>query len=125
MPQKKNPDALELIRGKSAGIVASATHRRVTLKGLPLAYKEGMEERSNRISSSADQCSAMLRVATGFMSAVGLNSRAMRAAASTGFMNAHGGSRISGKAGTPFRTAHEQIGAAVQLCVKKGCEFRT
>jgi argininosuccinate lyase len=124
MPQKKNPDALELIRGKSAGLLASATQLTVTLKGLPLAYNKDMQETQMPIFSSADQCSAMLRVATGFVSAVGFNFERMRAAASTGFMNAMAAAGYLVRQGTPFRTAHEQIGAAVQLCVKKGCELQ-
>lgn len=124
MPQKKNPDALELIRGKSAGLLASATQLAVTLKGMPLAYNKDMQETQMPIFSSADQCSALLRVATGFMSAVGFNFERMRAAAGTGFMNAMAAAGCLVRQGTPFRTAHEQIGAAVQLCVNKGCELQ-
>jgi argininosuccinate lyase len=124
MPQKKNPDALELIRGKSAGVLANAMQLAVTLKGLPLAYNKDMQETQQPIFSSADQCSAMLRVATGFMNSVEFEFDRMRTAASTGFMNSMAAAGCLVRQGTPFRTAHEQIGTAVQLCVKKGCELQ-
>lgn len=123
MPQKKNPDSLELIRGKAAGLFANATALFVTLKGLPLAYNKDMQETQLPVFTSAEQCVAMLRVATGFMASVKLNYDRMQAAASTGFMNAMAGAGYLVRQGTAFRSAHERIGAAVRLCVEKDCEL--
>ena len=123
MPQKKNPDALELIRGKSAGLLANATQLMVTLKGLPLAYNKDMQETQVPVFSAAEQSAAMLKVAAGFMAAVQFNFERMRAAASTGFMNAMAAAGYLVRQEVPFRTAHEQIGAAVRACVAKGCEL--
>ena len=123
MPQKKNPDALELIRGKSAALLASATQLTVTLKGLPLAYNKDVQETQVPLFRAAEECSAMLRVAAGFMKAVQFNVDRMRAAASTGFMNAMAAAGYLVRQGVAFRTAHEQIGAAVRACVTKGCEL--
>ena len=124
MPQKKNPDALELIRGKAAGLLANATQLIVTVKGLPLAYNKDMQETQMPVFIAAEQSSAILKVAKGFMAAVHFNLDRMRAAASTGFMNAMAAAGYLVRQGVPFRTAHEQIGAAVRTCVAKGCELQ-
>jgi argininosuccinate lyase len=124
MPQKKNPDALELIRGKSGGLLANATQLMVTLKGLPLAYNKDMQETQVPVFAAAEQCSAMLRVAAGFIAVVQFNFDRMRQAASTGFMNAMAAAGYLVRQGVPFRTAHERIGVAVRKCVAKGCELQ-
>jgi argininosuccinate lyase len=124
MPQKKNPDALELIRGKSATLLANATQLMVTLKGLPLAYNKDLQETQLPIFSAAQQCAAMLRVAAGFMADVQFNFDRMQQAACTGFMNAMAAAGHLVRQGVPFRTAHEQIGVAVRKCVAKGCELQ-
>ena len=124
MPQKKNPDSLELIRGKSAALIASATQLLVTMKGLPLAYNKDMQETQQPVFAAAEQSAAMLKVAAGFMTTVKLNLERMQAAASTGFMNAMAAAGYLVRQGVPFRSAHEQIGAAVRLCVAKNCELQ-
>jgi argininosuccinate lyase len=124
MPQKKNPDSLELIRGKSAVLIANATQLLVTMKGLPLAYNKDMQETQLPVFAAAEQSAAMLKVAAGFMTTVQLNLERMQAVASTGFMNAMAAAGYLVRQGTPFRSAHEQIGAAVRLCVEKGCELQ-
>jgi argininosuccinate lyase len=123
MPQKKNPDALELIRGKCGRIVGQANALTITLKGLPLAYNKDLQESQQPVFEVAEQCSSMLRVAAGFMKSVGFNLDAMQRAASTGFMNAMAAAGYLSKQGVPFRDAHEKIGAAVRLCVEKKCEI--
>jgi len=123
MPQKKNPDALELIRGKAARVFAEATALFVTAKGLPLAYNKDMQETQQPVFSAAQQVSGILRVATGFMSSVTFDYARMEEAASTGFMNALAGAAYLVRNGVPFRTAHEQIGKAVQVSLQKGCEL--
>lgn len=123
MPQKKNPDALELIRGKCGRIVGQANALTITLKGLPLAYNKDMQETQQPVFEVAEQSTSMLRVAAGFMRTVGFNLDAMQRAASTGFMNAMAAAGYLSKKGVPFRDAHEKIGAAVRLCVEKNCEI--
>ena len=124
MPQKKNPDSLELIRGKSAALIANATQLLITMKGLPLAYNKDMQETQQPVFAAAQQSSAMLKVAVGFMTTVELNLQKMQAAASTGFMNAMAAAGYLVRQGVPFRSAHEQIGSAVRLCVERNCELQ-
>jgi argininosuccinate lyase len=123
MPQKKNPDALELIRGKSARVFADATALFMTVKGLPLAYNKDMQETQQPVFAAAQQIASIVRVATGFMASVTFDFERMQETASGGFMNALAGAAYLVRSGVPFRTAHEKIGKAVQLCVLKGCEL--
>ena len=123
MPQKKNPDALELIRGKSARVFADATALFLTVKGLPLAYNKDMQETQQPVFAATQQVASMVQVATGFMANVIFDNERMREAASGGFMNALAGAAHLVRHGVPFRHAHEMIGKAVQLCVQKGCEL--
>jgi argininosuccinate lyase len=123
MPQKKNPDALELIRGKCGRIVGLANALTITLKGLPLAYNKDLQETQQPVFEAAEQSRAMLRVAAGFMKTVEFKFEVMQLAASTGFMNAMAAAGYMSKKGVAFRDAHEKIGAAVRVAVEKGCEI--
>ncbi|HEX8892525.1 MAG TPA: argininosuccinate lyase [Terriglobales bacterium] len=123
MPQKKNPDALELIRGKAAKVFADANALFVTVKALPLAYNKDMQETQQPVFSAAQQTSSIVQVATGFMASVTFDYARMRQAATGGFMNALAAAAHLVRNGVPFRIAHEMIGKAVQLCVQKGCEL--
>ena len=123
MPQKKNPDALELIRGKSAKVFADAVTLFITLKGLPLAYNKDVQETQQPIFAAAQQVASMVQIATGFTASVKFDYARMQEAATSGFMNALAGAAYLVRTGVPFRHAHEMIGKAVQLCVKKGCEL--
>ncbi len=123
MPQKKNPDALELIRGKAGKVFADATALFIGVKGLPLAYNKDLQETQQPVFSAAQQVSSMLRVATGFMATVGFNYDRMLRAASCGFMNAQAAAAYLVRQGVPFRRAHELIGKAVRLCLEQGCEL--
>ncbi len=123
MPQKKNPDAMELIRGKAGKVVADATGLLITMKGLPLAYNKDMQETQQPVFSAAEHVASMLRVATGYLASVTFNYERMLQAASGGFMNALAAATHLVRQGVPFRKAHELIGKAVQLCVQKGCEL--
>jgi argininosuccinate lyase len=123
MPQKKNPDALELIRGKSAKVFADAVTLFITVKGLPLAYNKDLQETQQPVFAAVQQVASMLRVATGFMASVTFDYAVMQDAATGGFMNALAGAAFLVRNGVPFRHAHEMIGRAVQLCVEKGCEL--
>ncbi len=123
MPQKKNPDALELIRGKAGKIFAEAAALFVGVKGLPLAYNKDLQETQQPIFSVVQQVSSTIRVATGFMTTVEFNYAHMQQTASGGFMNAQAAAAYLVKLGVPFRKAHELIGKAVRLCVERGCEL--
>src|SRR5664279_3851400 len=123
MPQKKNPDALELIRGKSSKVFADAMTLFITLKGLPLAYNKDMQETQQPVFAAAQQVASMVRVATGFMASVRFDYAVMQDAATEGFMNALDAAAYLVRHGVFFRHAHEMIGRAVQLCVEKGSEL--
>lgn len=123
MPQKKNPDALELIRGKCGRITGQTNALTITLKGLPLAYNKDLQESQQPVFEVAEQTMSMLRVAAGFMKTVGFKLDAMQRAASTGFMNAMSAAGFLSKKGIPFRDAHEKIGTAVRMCIEKNCEI--
>jgi len=123
MPQKKNPDALELIRGKVGRVFAEANSLFVTAKGLPLAYNKDLQETQQPIFAVASQLSSMLRVGTGFLASVTFDYVQMQKAASTGFMNAMAAAAYLVQGGVPFRQAHELLGRAVRLCVEKSCEL--
>ena len=123
MPQKKNPDSCELIRGKAGRVIANATALLISAKGLPLAYNKDLQETQQPVFDSAEQCAAMVKIATGFMATVTFNLDRMRAAATSGCMNAMAAAGHLVKTGVPFRRAHELIGNAVQLCIQNGCEL--
>ncbi len=123
MPQKKNPDALELIRGKAGKVYAEATALFIGVKGLPLAYNKDLQETQQPVFAAAQQVASMVRVATGFMTTVTFNFARMNDAAIHGFMNAQAAAAYLVRQGVPFRKAHELIGKAVRVCVEQGCEL--
>ncbi|HEY1731790.1 MAG TPA: argininosuccinate lyase [Terriglobales bacterium] len=123
MPQKKNPDALELIRGKCGKVYGEATALFVGVKGLPLAYNKDLQETQQPVFTAAQQVASMVRVATGFMATVEFNFDRMNEAASRGFMNAQAAAAYLVRQGVPFRKAHELIGKAVRMCVEQSCEL--
>jgi argininosuccinate lyase len=123
MPQKKNPDLLELVRGKSGRVIGSATALLVTMKGLPLAYNKDLQETQELLFEPADTMLHMLPLVTGFMKAVEFHFDAMERVAQSGFMNAWAGATYLVNHGVPSRLAHERIGKAVQLALERGCEL--
>jgi argininosuccinate lyase len=124
MPQKKNPDLLELVRGKAGRVVGHATALMITLKGLPLAYNKDLQETQEALFDSADTMLSMLPLVTGFMKAVEWNHPRMEQAAQSGFTNAWAAATYLVKRCVPSRLAHERIGKAVQLCLEKNCELQ-
>jgi argininosuccinate lyase len=124
MPQKKNPDLLELVRGKSSRIIGHATALMIALKGLPLAYNKDLQETQQPLFDSADTVLQMLPLVTGWMRTVEFDSERMLQAAQSGFMNAWAAATYLVKRGVPSRLAHEQIGKAVQMCLDKRCELQ-
>ncbi len=123
MPQKMNPDLLELTRGKAARIIGNATALLVTLKGLPLAYNKDLQETQQPLFDAAGTVLALLPLVSGWMKAAEFDYDRMQAAAQSGFMNAWAGATYLVRRGVPFRLAHEQIGKAVQTCVERSCEL--
>jgi argininosuccinate lyase len=123
MPQKKNPDLLELVRGKTGRIIGNATALTVTLKGLPLAYNKDLQETQQPLFDSAETMLALLPLVAGFMKAVAFDIEKMNTAAQSGFMNAWAAATYLVNRGIPSRLAHEQIGKAVKLCLEKTCEL--
>jgi argininosuccinate lyase len=123
MPQKKNPDALELLRGKAGRVLGSATTLETVLKGLPLAYNKDLQEAQEPLFSATDSVLSSLPVATGFMAAVLFDTERMKTAATTGFLNATAAARYLVTKGVPFRLAHSAVGQAVRLALQKECEL--
>jgi argininosuccinate lyase len=124
MPQKKNPDLLELARGKAARIIGAATTLAVTLKGLPLAYNKDLQETQEPLFDAAETVLALIPLATNWMKTVEFHLDRMQDVAQSGFLNAWAAATYLVRRGVPFRLAHEQVGKAVQLCLKKGCELQ-
>src|SRR5207244_4696742 len=124
MPQKKNPDLLELVRGKAARVVGDATTLLVAVKGLPLAYNKDLQETQQPLFDASETVLSVLPLIAGFMKVVEFDYDRMQKTAESGFMNAWAAATYLVQRGVPFRLAHEQIGKAVQLCLEKGCELQ-
>ena len=123
MPQKKNPDLLELVRGKTGRVIGAATALMVTLKGLPLAYNKDLQETQEPLFDAADTALDLLPLVAGWMKAVEFDYARMNEAAQSGFMNSWAAATYLVNRGVPSRLAHEQIGKAVKLCLEKNCEL--
>jgi argininosuccinate lyase len=123
MPQKKNPDLLELVRGKVGRVIGSATALMITLKGLPLAYNKDLQETQQPLFDATDTALALVPLVSEFIKVTEFEHQRMSEAAQSGFMNAWAAATYLVARGVPSRIAHEQIGKAVKLCVKKNCEL--
>jgi argininosuccinate lyase len=124
MPQKQNPDALELIRGKAARVIADEVALLTSIKGLPLAYNKDMQETQEPLFDAASTAKYCVEVATGFMRQVEFDCARMKQACETGFMNAFAAATYLVRRGVPFRQAHEVVAHAVQKCLEKKCEIQ-
>ena len=124
MPQKKNPDLLELVRGKTGRVIGCSTALILTLKGLPLAYNKDLQETQEPLFDATDTVLASLPLVAGWMRAVEFDYARMNEGAESGFMNAWAAATYLVKRGVPSRLAHEQIGKAVKLCLEKHCELQ-
>jgi argininosuccinate lyase len=123
MPQKKNPDLTELLRGKSGRLVGAATTLATLLKGLPLAYNKDMQETQEPVFEITDTLAGILRLLPDFTHALHFRHDRMLAATQSGFLNAMAAATYLVHKGIPFRKAHEKIGNAVRYCADKGCEL--
>ncbi len=120
MPQKKNPDALELLRGKAGRVAGSAVALFTALKGLPLAYNKDMQETQEPLFDAADTVSGALEIATGLLKAAAFKTERMQQAAQAPFLSATAAAHYLASRGVPFRQAHAAVGQAVQYCLEKG-----
>ena len=123
MPQKKNPDFTELVRGKSARLAGAATTLAVLLKGLPLAYNKDLQEGQEPVFDAADTVRGILGILPAFTRSLKFNFERMKTAAATGYLNAMAAATYLSNQGVPFRRAHEIVGNAVRLGLESGREL--
>jgi argininosuccinate lyase len=123
MPQKKNPDALELLRGKAGRVFGHNASLLTMLKGLPLAYNKDMQEDKEAVFDTADTVSISLRAAAIVVENAVLDEERAAAAAIRGYLNATDLADYLVKKGIPFRTAHEAVGRAVLFALEDGREL--
>ncbi|HCD17327.1 MAG TPA: argininosuccinate lyase, partial [Rhodobiaceae bacterium] len=124
MPQKRNPDAAELVRAKSGRIIGALTGLFVVMKGLPLAYSKDMQEDKEGVFNALDSVSLCLAAMTGMMEKLTPVPERMRAAAGKGFSTATDlADWLVRKADVPFRDAHHITGALVALAEQQACDL--
>jgi len=123
MPQKKNPDSMELVRGKAGRVFGHNVSLLTMLKGLPLAYNKDMQEDKEAVFDSFDTTHSCLEVAALVLRNVKVNEEVMRAAASQGMMNATELADYLVRKGISFREAHETVGQIVVMAIAKGVEL--
>jgi argininosuccinate lyase len=121
MPQKKNPDSAELVRGKSGRMVGNLTSLLVTLKGLPMTYNRDLQEDKEPIFDSADTLAGSLMVMTGLMRELEYDLQGMEKAAAESYTNATDLADYLVAKGVPFRDAHEITGQVVRECLSRDC----
>jgi argininosuccinate lyase len=123
MPQKKNPDLTELIRGKSAQLLGASVTLATLIKGLPLAYNKDLQEGQEPAFDAADTIAGILFVLPAFTASLKFRFDRMKSAATTGYLNAMAAATYLSNRGVPFRRAHEIIGNAVRLGLETGREL--
>jgi len=122
MPQKRNPDAAELVRAKAGRLLGSLVGLAVVMKGLPLAYSKDMQEDKERVFAAADALDLCLAAMTGMIDDLAVDRAAMRRAAAAGFSTATDlADWLVREAGLPFREAHHVTGRVVRLAESKSC----
>ena len=120
MPQKKNPDVSELVRGKTGRVYGDLMALLTTMKGLPLAYNKDMQEDKEPVFDALDTVQMCLPVFTGMLKTMTVNTENMRAAAAHGFINATDCADYLVKKGLPFRDAYTVVGKLVLYCGQRG-----
>lgn len=121
MPQKKNPDMAELIRGKSGRVFGSLVSLLTLMKGLPLAYNKDMQEDKEPVFDTVKTVKGCLSIMTGMINEIKINVEKMNKAVHQDFSNATELADYLAKKGIPFREAHELVGQMVLHCIQKGC----
>ncbi|MBR7086431.1 MAG: argininosuccinate lyase, partial [Prevotella sp.] len=125
MPQKKNADMAELIRGKTGRVYGHLMALLTTLKGLPLAYNKDMQEDKEGIFDSIDTLKTSLRVFAPMVETMTVRKERMRAAAKEGFINATDLADYLTKKGMPFRNAYKITGQIVAFCIDSGTDLES
>jgi argininosuccinate lyase len=120
MPQKKNPDIAELIRGKTGRVYGALMSLLTTMKGLPLAYNKDMQEDKEMAFDAMDTVRNSVILMNGMLKTIQWNKERMESSAKNGFTNATDVADYLVRKGIPFRTAHGIVGELVLLCEKKG-----
>ncbi|WP_303251232.1 argininosuccinate lyase [uncultured Senegalimassilia sp.] len=123
MPQKKNPDFAELIRGKTGRVVGNLVSLLVTMKALPLAYNKDLQEDKYGVIDSAKTLEDCLQCAAGMIETMQIKPDNMMAQAKKGHLAATDVADYLAKKGLPFRHAHEVVGHLVLLCEQRGCNL--
>ncbi len=125
MPQKKNPDMAELVRGKTGRVYGDLMALLTTLKGIPLAYNKDMQEDKEGVFDAVDTAKACIDIFTGMISTMTANTENMKKAAQKGFINATDLADYLVLKGLPFRSAYKISGQIVSFCIKEGFVLET
>lgn len=121
MPQKKNPDALELVRAKAGSLLGVQTGFAATLKSLPLSYNKDLQEDKAALFRATDEIDLCLRVMSRLLAGARFDAEAAVRAARAGHANATDLADMLVELGVPFREAHEQVGGLVRVALERGC----
>lgn len=124
MPQKKNPDIPELIRGKSGRLIGNLTALLTILKGLPQAYNKDLQEDKELIFDSVDSIKIILQISHEFLENITFNKNKMNEVVNSGFINATDVADYLTNKGIPFRIAHEVAGKIVAYCIERKRLFK-
>ncbi len=119
MPQKKNPDIAELVRGKAGRVYGALMSLLTTMKGIPLAYNKDMQEDKELSFDAMDTAKGCLALFTGMLATMKFNKESMRSSANNGFTNATDAADYLVNHGIPFRDAHGIVGQIVLYCIEK------
>ncbi|SDA30626.1 argininosuccinate lyase [Ruminococcus sp. YE71] len=125
MPQKKNPDVTELIRGKTGRVYGDLNTLLTMMKGIPLAYNKDMQEDKEAVFDAVDTVKLCLRTFIPMLATMRVLPENMRAAAAKGFINATDCADYLVKKGMPFRDAYKATGTLVHVCIEKGVTLET
>ncbi len=123
MPQKKNPDIAELVRGKTGRVYGSLTTLLTMMKGLPLAYNKDMQEDKEAIFDALDNTKLCLEIFAKMLDTATFRVQRLRDAAGFGFINATDCADYMVKKGMPFRQAYKAVGELVAVCIEKNTTF--
>src|SRR5438128_1663801 len=123
MPQKKNPDAMELVRGKAGRVFGHLQSLLTMMKGLPLAYNKDMQEDKEALFDTVDTIKACLSISATVLRNISVSEARACEAATKGYLNATELADYLVRKGMPFREAHEMVGRTVMLAIERGCEL--
>ncbi|MFW5934152.1 MAG: argininosuccinate lyase, partial [Actinomycetota bacterium] len=123
MPQKRNPDVAELVRGKAGRVVGALTSLLTTLKALPLTYDRDLQEDKEPVFDAVGTLELVLPAVTGMVASLSFDRERLRAAAAGGFALATDLAEELVRRGVPFREAHEVVGEVVRLAESQGLDL--